>query len=76
VTAAETNREQLDTDSLLAALEHRVVALEAIVAAPFPLRIVAAWRLGRSIRRSVRHFPGDTFAQRRAEAVGNDWISA
>jgi hypothetical protein len=75
VTAAETNREQLDTDSLMAALEQRIVALEAIVAAPFPLRIVAAWRLGRSIRRSIAHYPGDTFAERRTEAVSNDWVT-
>jgi hypothetical protein len=75
VTAAETNQEQLDTDSLMAHLEQRVVALEAIVAAPFPLRIVAAWRLGRSIRRSIAHYSGDTFAERRTEAMGNAWIS-
>ena len=75
MSAAGTNREQLDTDSLMGHLEQRVIALEAIVAAPFPLRIVAAWRLGRSIRCSIRHYPGDTFAQRRTEAVSNDWIS-
>ena len=30
MTAAETNQEQLDTDSLMADLEQRVVALEAV----------------------------------------------
>ena len=75
MTAAEMNQEVLATDSLMEHLEGRVIALEAIVAAPFPLRIVAAWRLGRSIRRSIRHYPGDTFAERRTEAVSNDWIS-
>jgi hypothetical protein len=69
------NAELLGTDSLMAHLEHRVIALEAIVAAPWPLRLVAAWRLGRALRRSIRHYPGDTFAVRRTEAMGNDWIS-
>jgi hypothetical protein len=72
--ARRVNGELLGTDSLMGHLEHRVIALEAIVAAPWPLRLVAVWRLGRAIRRSVRHFPGDTFAERRIEAVSNDWL--
>jgi hypothetical protein len=55
--ARRVNGELLGTDSLMGHLEHRVIALEAIVAAPWPLRLVAVWRLGRAIRRSVRHFP-------------------
>ena len=71
--ARRVSTELLDTDSLMASLEFRVIALEAIVATPWPWRMAAAWRLGRALRRSVRHFPGDTFAQRRIEAVSNDW---
>jgi hypothetical protein len=72
--ARQVNGELLTTDSLAAHLEQRVAALEAIVATPWPLRLVAAWRLGRALRRSVRHFPGDSFAERRVEAATNDWL--
>ena len=69
------NAELLGTDSLMGHLEHRVIALEAIVATPWPLRVIAVFRLGRALRRSVRNFPGETFAERRVEAVTNDWLS-
>jgi predicted DCC family thiol-disulfide oxidoreductase YuxK len=71
--ARRVNGELLTTDSLMAHLEARVAALEAIVATPWPWRLAAAWRLGRALRRSVRHFPGNTFAEKRVEAVSNDW---
>jgi hypothetical protein len=64
------------TDSLMDHLEARVAALEAVVAAPWPWRILAAWRLGRALRRSVKPFGGETFAWRRVEAVTNDWLYA
>jgi predicted DCC family thiol-disulfide oxidoreductase YuxK len=72
--ACQVSRELLETDSLMGHLENRVAALEAIVATPWPWRIVAAWRLGRAIRRSVRHFPGDTFTEQRTEWASTDWM--
>jgi hypothetical protein len=63
------------TDSLAEMLEHRVATLEEIAAARWPRRWLLAARLGRSLRRSVRHMPGGTFAERRAEAVTADWIA-
>lgn len=69
----QTNGELTTTDSLMGHLEHRVIALELVAATPWPMRLVARARLGRALRRSVRHFPGDTFAERRIEAVSNDW---
>lgn len=62
------------TDSLLDALEARVAALEAIVAAPWPWRLLAAWRLSRALRRSIAPFGGETFAQRRVEAATHEWL--
>jgi hypothetical protein len=63
-------------DSLMDALEARVAALEAVVAAPWPWRLVAAWRLGRALRASIAPFPGETFYWRRTEAVTNSWLYA
>jgi hypothetical protein len=63
------------TDSLMDMLERRIAALEAVVATPWPWRILAAWRLGRALRRSVRPFPGRRFAVRRTEAVTNEWLA-
>jgi hypothetical protein len=65
--------ESLLTDSLLDALELRVAALEQIAAARGPGRVWLRVRLGRQLRRSVAHFPGGTFAERRTEAAGSDW---
>jgi hypothetical protein len=64
------------TDSLMDHLEARVAALEAVVAAPWPWRLVAAWRLGRALRASIAPFGGETFAWRRVEAVTNSWLFA
>jgi hypothetical protein len=68
-------RESLDTDSLAEHLEYRVAALEEIVAARWPRRILVRARLGRQLRRSVRHFPGKTFAERRTAAATAEWLS-
>ncbi len=64
------------TDMLMDALEARIVALEEIAAARCPRRLIAAWRLGRSLRASIRHFSGSSFAERRYEAASTEWGSA
>jgi hypothetical protein len=68
-------RESLDTDSLAEALEYRVSALEEIVAARWPRRMVLRARLARQLRASLRNVQGSTFAERRAEAAGLDWLA-
>ena len=72
--ARRVNAELTTTDSLMASLEYRVIALELMAATPWPMRLVARARLGRALRRSVRHFPGGTFAERRISAVTTDWL--
>ena len=64
------------TDSLMDALEARLVALEEIAAARGFRRLAVASRLRRSLRASVRPFTGRSFAERRYEAVSNEWGSA
>ena len=61
-------------DSLMDDLERRVIALEEVVAAPWPRRILAAWRLGRTLRASVAPFGGDGFYWRRIESATNEWL--
>ena len=63
------------TDSLMDALEARVVALEEVAAARGIRRLSTAWRLGRSLRASVRPFPGRSFTDRRYEAASTEWGS-
>ena len=46
-----------------------MAALEEITAARWPRKIVIRRRLARRIRASIRHFPGATFADRRAAAA-------
>jgi hypothetical protein len=61
------------TDALMEALEARVIALEEVAAARGIRRLSAAWRLGRKLRASVRHFPGHSFTERRFEAASTEW---
>lgn len=61
------------TDSLMDALEARVIALEEVAAAQGIRRLSLAWRLGRSLRASVRNFAGRSFAERRYEAASTEW---
>lgn len=58
--------------TLMDALEARVVALEEVAAARGLRRLAAARRLGRSLRASIRHFSGDTFAERRCDAASTE----
>jgi hypothetical protein len=64
------------TDMLMDALETRVVALEEAAAARGVRRVAAAWRLSRSLRASIQHFSGGSFAERRCEAASTEWGSA
>lgn len=61
------------TDSLMDALEARVIALEEVAAARGVRRLSLTWRLGRSLRASVRNFAGCSFAERRYEAASAEW---
>lgn len=54
--------------------DHRVTALEEILAARWPRSILVRRRLARDIRASVAHVQGATFAERRTEAIGTGWI--
>lgn len=68
--------ESLMTDSLVQHLEYRVAALEEIVAARWPRKIIIRRRLARRLRASVRGVQGATFAERRSEAAGLDWLAS
>jgi hypothetical protein len=68
-------QESLTTDSLAQHLEYRLVAIEAVIATPWPMRIVVRARLGRQLRRAARHVQGDTFTDRLTEAAGLDWLA-
>lgn len=72
---AQVHEESGMTDSLMDALELRIGALEEVVAARGLRGVRARVRLGRQLRRSVEHFDGDTFAEKRMEAAGADWVS-
>jgi hypothetical protein len=72
----DMHRESLDTDSLAEHLEDRVAAIEEVLATPWPRRILVRARLGRQLRRSVRHFPGGSFGERRAAAASADWLES
>lgn len=78
-TCAEIARQiaydSAQTDSLMDALESRVIALEAVAAARWSARLVAAARLRSALRSSVRPYPGDSFAARRAEAASDAWLA-
>jgi hypothetical protein len=62
------------TDSIEGHLERRVAALEEVLAAPWPRRILLAARLRRTIRETNANFPSGTFWASRAEATANDWL--
>lgn len=55
----------------------RVTALEEVLAAPWPRRLILAARLGRQLRRSVAPYTwaGPAFLARRVEALANDALA-
>jgi len=65
------------TDELISALESRVIDIEEVLAIRWPLRMVAAARLGRAIRQSANRlaWAGPGFAARRTEDTTNAWLS-
>jgi len=64
------------TDSLMDALEARLMALEEVAAARWPHCLILTLQLRRSLRASARASAGSSFAQRRREAVSAEWLSA
>jgi hypothetical protein len=64
------------TDSLMDALEARLVALEEVAAGRGVRRLILLWRLGRTLRSSIRPYTGRSFAQRRCEAVTVEWLAS
>lgn len=64
------------TDSLMDSLEARLVALEEVAAGRGPRRLLLLWRLGRTLRASVKPYRGRSFAQRRCEAVTIEWLTS
>jgi hypothetical protein len=53
--------------------EQRIVALEELLYTRWPRRIAVRRRLARDLRASVAHAPGETFAERRTEAISTGW---
>lgn len=72
----ELIRDVLVTDQMAEHLESRVASIEEVIAARWPHRILVRARLGRELRASVRRVQGDTFADKRAEAAGLDWLAS
>jgi hypothetical protein len=73
VSAPEVH-ELLVTDQLDELQEVRIAAVEEVLAAPWPRRLVAARRLRRHLRASVAGYSG-SFFERRAEAVTSQWLA-
>jgi hypothetical protein len=63
-------------DSLDWQLEQRVAAVEEVLAARWPRRLLLARRLGRDLRASIVPFTDEPgFLQRRAQATATSWLS-
>ncbi len=62
------------TDQLAEDLELQVVAIEEVIAARWPRRILVRWRLARDLRASVRHVQGRTWTDRRINALSTGWM--
>jgi len=63
------------TDSLAWDLEHRIAQFEQITAARWPRRWLLRTRYAHQLRASVRHVPGRTWLDKRAEAVTISWLA-
>lgn len=64
------------TDQIAEQLERRVLAIEEVIAARWPRRILVRRRLARDIRASVAGYAwvGDDFESRRVQAIGDGWV--
>lgn len=73
---ADVNRDVTMTDHLGEELLRQVVAIEEVLAAPWPRRLFARRRLVRDLRRSVSGYSwvGPDFWGRRAQALGDGWL--
>jgi hypothetical protein len=69
----DAHRDSAETDRLAEDLELRVAAIEEVIAAPWPRRILVRRRLRRDLRRSVAHVQGAGFAEKRFETAAG-WI--
>ena len=64
------------SDAAQSELEGRVIALEEIIAARWPRRMLLRWRLARQLRASARAhaYAGRSFQARRGEATSDELI--
>lgn len=74
--ADDTDSAINSTDEQAEITELRVIALEEVLAARWPRRIVVRRRLIRDLRASVRGYGwvGPDFESRRIQAIGDGWI--
>jgi len=61
-------------DDFAEANELRLTALEELLYTRWPRRILVRRRLVRDLRASVARVQGDTFAERRSEAISSGWV--
>jgi len=71
----EMDRDSVTTDQLVSHLESRVVAMEEVMAARWPRRLLLQWRLGRELRASVAGYGwvSGGFRGRRTQFVSDTW---
>ena len=71
----EIDRDSVTTDQLVSHLESRVVALEEVMAARWPRRLLLRWRMGRELRSSVAGYDwvAGGFRGRRTQFVSDTW---
>lgn len=68
-------RDLLVTDELAEQLERRVAAIEEVIAARWPRRLVLAGRLRRRLRASMVGYDGPDFSARHAQACTWSWMA-
>jgi hypothetical protein len=61
------------SDESLDELQFRLLALEEIICARWPRRILVRYRLARRIRASVREIGGSDFTAKRLNSIGTGW---
>jgi len=71
----QTRRDDEDLGHAIDELRFQVMALEEILAAPWPRVLLLLARLRSDLRASVRHSEGAGFAERRLNAIGTGWLA-